>query len=216
MLIPVTTYLSQRDSPWADKTLGKPGQVGPKSTIGNYGCVITGLTMLRNTVQNRTDLTPIDTNARLVEVGGYTNNPPLLPDVNLLIWSKIPEAFPELRISGLFYPEKRPVNRAEFQSINYWLARQVPVIVCVDFSTAPGLQKHYVLLVGYTEGPKPNYLMADPWHSDGKAVPLCPRYGKSDAASIYRIALLAPVRGERQVNGGADQPLLLDVAGPTI
>lgn len=216
MLIEIAPYLWQRDPAFGSKVLGKPGQVGAASTIHNYGCVVTALTMLRNRVLGRTDLTPDMTNERLVQVGGYTNNPPLLPDVNLLVWSKIPVAFPELRVSGLFYPEKRPVNRAEFQAINYWLARQVPVIVCVDFSTAPGLQKHYVLLVGYTDGPKPQYLMADPWQNDGKAVTLCPRYGKTDGASIYRIALLGPTSGSQQINGGSDQPLLLDVAGPAV
>ena len=75
--------LSQRDPSWGDKKLGFSNTL-----IKNYGCTITALTMLA-------DLFDVgDVNERLKAVNGFASG-------NLLIWSKINEALPWLKLYGV-------------------------------------------------------------------------------------------------------------------
>ncbi len=52
-------------------------------------------------------------------------------------------------------------------------------IVYVDASREFGTQQHFVLIVGKDEQ---GYVIHDPYYGD--RVPLCPRYGKTDAIAI--------------------------------
>ena len=77
------TIESQRDIRWDSKKLGYSN-----TTIGRYGCTITCISYLANT-------TPDVANDKLKKVKGFTNN--------LVIWSKIHEAFPELEYAHRIY-----------------------------------------------------------------------------------------------------------------
>src|SRR3990167_1392706 len=69
------TPLSQRNPVWGNKYLGFSN-----TYVRDFGCVITSLSMILGT-------TPDVVNDRLKAVQGFANG-------NLVIWSKIPEAFP--------------------------------------------------------------------------------------------------------------------------
>jgi hypothetical protein len=120
--------LSQNDLKWKYKQLG----TSPKS-IGSHGCTITCLSMLA-------DVTPDFTNQRMNAVKGYANG-------NLVIWSKVPEALPNLkfikRVNGYNNPE---------------VAANLPCLVEVDGAPIGGY-RHWVVFVG-------NKQLYDPW--DGK------------------------------------------------
>lgn len=214
MIIDIGEYLSQRDPRWSGDYLGIKTKVSNKSTLGQYGCVVTSLTMLANSVSPSQPITPPEMNRRLEEVNGFTNSPPDSMDYNLAIWAKVDQVVPGLRFSGAI-STPGALTRQQFQLINYYLAHNLPVVTCVDFSPASGLQKHYVLLVGYQEGNPPKYLMADPWHHDKQAVLLTSRYGKTDSKAIYRIVLFNSTVAGRSI-GGQDHPIVTYAGGPTV
>jgi len=113
--------LSQRDSRWQNILLGT-SQV----TIGNYGCVITCVSMLAGT-------TPDFTNEKLKQVSGYQNG-------NLLIWSKIKSALPNLEFEwrGYGYDNDRVKQAIE----DYGAC-----LVEVSGARIGGI-KHWVLFIG--------------------------------------------------------------------
>lgn len=116
--------LSQRDKRWKDITLGTKG------TIGDYGCTITCLAIIIGT-------TPDVINERLKAVNGYAEG-------NLVIWAKIEEAFPGIKIKRVWSYNNDDV------------LKNVPnVLVEVDGKPIGGY-RHWVVFVG---GKK----MIDPW-----------------------------------------------------
>lgn len=124
------TKYSQRDPKWANT------KIGSKGTIKDFGCLITSLGMLL-------DIPPDVVNARLKAVGGYANG-------NLVIWTKIPLAFPQCQFSP---------NHGRFYVYNNTDVRNnLPCLVEVDAKKIGGT-KHWVLFIG-------NQRMYDPW--DGK------------------------------------------------
>jgi hypothetical protein len=123
--------LSQRDPRWANKKLGTSNV-----TIGGYGCFITSIAYVIGT-------TPDVVNERMKAVKGYQ-------DGNLVIWSKIPEAFPGITISHLLQTYNNDVVKAN-----------LPALITVNGAPI-GSPLHMVVYVG-------NGLCMDPWV--GKLVP---------------------------------------------
>jgi len=125
--------LGQRDTRWKNTKLGTSD-----TTIGNYGCTITALTMLAGL--DRVD----EVNSRLKAVGGFASG-------NLLIWSKINEALPWLKFVWRGYSYENDKVKAAIVQAGGCL---------VEVNGAPiGGTKHWVLYIGDGK-------MIDPW--DGK------------------------------------------------
>ena len=121
------TPLSQRNPLWGNKYLGFSN-----TYIRDYGCTITGLSMILGT-------TPDVVNDRLKAVNGFANG-------NLVIWSKIPEAFPGIS------------QRRIWTYNNDDVKNNVPnVMVEVPPNAIGGVSgKHWVVFIGNQE-------CLDPW-----------------------------------------------------
>ena len=121
------TPLNQRDLRWSKQQLGTSN-----TTIGSHGCTITCIAMLVGT-------TPDIVNKELKRVGGYANG-------NLVIWSKVPAAFPQLT----FVKRVNSYNNAD-------VLANLPCLVEVDFDGSPvTFGNHWVLFIG-------NKRLLDPW-----------------------------------------------------
>ncbi len=129
------TVLSQRDPRWAKKKLGFS-----TLTIGGYGCTLTCLTMLINQF-SKIQYTPNEVNDKLKKVNAFTGA--------LLIWSRVPIAFPFLKFN------KRAYNYNNLEVALYVYVKKTPVMVEVNGAKI-GAPKHWVLFIG---GGKMN----DPW-----------------------------------------------------
>lgn len=116
---------NQRDSRWANIPVGFGEQ-----TIGQVGCTISA-------IGNILGFTSVEVNNRLKTVKGF--------QYNLVIWSKIPEAFPGVQV--------RRVNGYNNSDV---LANIPNVIVEVPASSIGGKGSHWVRFIG-------NKLCEDPW-----------------------------------------------------
>ena|SRR3990167_861627 len=119
--------LNQRDPRWARQQLGTSN-----TTIGSHGCTITCIAMLVGT-------TPDVVNKELKRVGAFANG-------NLVIWSKVPIAFPQLT----FVKRVNSYNNDDVKA-------NLPCLVEVDFDGSPvTFGNHWVVFIG-------NKRLLDPW-----------------------------------------------------
>lgn len=118
-------YLSQRDPRWKDLKLGYSD-----TTIGQFGCTITALSIILGS-------TPDVVNLRIKAVNGYAEG-------NLVIWAKLEEAFPGIKIKRVWSYDNADV-----------LANVPNVLVEVDGKPIGGY-RHWVVFIG-------NKKMIDPW-----------------------------------------------------
>ena len=125
------TPLSQKDKRWGSLKLGFSD-----TTIAQYGCTITALSMILGS-------TPDVVNERLKAVQGFAQG-------NLVIWAKLEEAFPGIKIKRVWSYDNADV-----------LANVPNVLVEVDGKPIGGY-RHWVVFIG-------NKKMIDPW--DGKEKP---------------------------------------------
>lgn len=125
------TNLSQRDKRWKDIKLGTSD-----TTIGAYGCTITALSCIIGT-------TPDVANERLKSVNGFAQG-------NLVIWDKLAEAFPGIKIKRVWSYDNADV-----------LANVPNVLVEVDGKPIGGY-RHWVVYIG-------NKKMIDPWDGTEKS-----------------------------------------------
>lgn len=133
--------LSQRDPRWRDIKLG----FTTTTTIGSHGCTITCLAMI-------SDTTPDYVNERLKAVKGYAQG-------NLVIWTKIPEALPQLQFieRGTVYNNDRVKNN-------------LPALVEVNGLKIGGV-RHWVVFIG-------NQKIYDPWYGNQNSTSFyTPLYG---------------------------------------
>ncbi len=137
--------LNQRDARWKNKYLGFS-----KLTIGNYGCTITCLTMLINFVEGK--------NYGVDEVNDKLKTAKAFQGA-LLIWSRVPLAFPSLKWV------KRGYNYNNIEVAFNVYVNDMPVMVEVNGAKI-GASKHWVLFTG---SGKAN----DPW------------FGKVISTSMY-------------------------------
>jgi len=128
--------LSQRDPQWANKKLGTSN-----TTIHDYGCTLTSLTMLLNHYGG--NYTPDQVNDKLKLVNGFSQG-------NLIVWSSIPKAFPQVK----------SVERV-WSYDNAKVSSNLPALVEVNGSRI-GASKHWVLYIG-------GQRMNDPWFGNEKA-----------------------------------------------
>lgn len=129
--------LNQRDPRWASQKLGFG-----TGTIHSYGCTITSLAMLLGTTPDIVNKKMKSANA----FGGATKN--------LVVWSKLKDAFPQILSATRYYNYDNDLAKKAIE--NYG-----GVLVEVDGSRI-GASRHWVLYIG---GGK----MLDPWFGNEKA-----------------------------------------------
>ena len=147
--------LNQRDNRWGDIALGFSN-----TKIRDFGCTITCIAML-------VDTTPDVVNRELKRVGGFAQG-------NLVIWSKIPVAFPQLT----FVKRVNSYNNDDVKA-------NLPCLVEVDFDGSPNtFGNHWVVFIG-------NQRLLDPW------------VGQNRPTSTYKIlkgyAVLTPKKKEDNI-----------------
>lgn len=136
---------SQMDPQWKSNLLGFDNS----SMIGGYGCLLTSMTMCA-THYGASDLTPATLNDKMKAIGGFQAGTAFL--IAGAIGSIVPGMQMDYRSCG-----GSPAPLAE---IDNHLAMNLPVILEVDYSPAPGLQTHYMVTYGKAGD---DYLVYDPY-----------------------------------------------------
>lgn len=129
------TPLSQRDARWGNKYLGFS-----KLKISGFGCTLTSLTMLLNYVEGKSYRVD-EVNDKLKAVKAFTGA--------LLIWSRVPLAFPSLKWV------KRAYNYNNVEVAWNIYAKGMPVLVEVNGAKI-GAPRHWILFTGQGKA-------NDPW-----------------------------------------------------
>jgi hypothetical protein len=152
-------HLSQIDPAWKNKQLGN----GSSSTIGQYGCLLTDITMVCN--YYGFDETPASLNDKMRGVGGFQGI--------YIIPAFLPVALPGMIFRDFLQCRDQPAPLAQ---IDACLAADKPVIVEVDYSPSAGMQNHWIIL---TAKKGDDYVMIDPYPYpvETKEVTLKGRYG---------------------------------------
>lgn len=174
---------SQQDPRWKDDKLGS----GP-DTIGYFGCALSSVAMLSSGWGFSE--TPGTLNRKLKANGGFVGE--------AIVWGAITGLYPQLRSMGLTISNN---TAAPIAQINSSLASGQPVIAEVDFSPAPGLQTHWIVVYAPFGN---DFLILDPWPypTDTGQVTLLSRFshGRTLASAIkavawYQCAVGAPPPG---------------------
>ena len=171
--------ISQRDPRWNLENL-----VNENTTIGTYGCVVTTIAMITSKVYNRY-ITPVETNTKIKDVNGFTG-----VNKNLVIWKKLEEAFPKLKLkhSANYTSIAAPIN-----IINTALEANNHILVRVDYNLLTTVvNAHWVLIV---DKDGDDYIIHDPWltSDEQEQRSLLKNYAKSTwgaARAIYSIIIL--------------------------
>lgn len=168
----IDTVFSQRDPAWANLVLG----TNTTLTMGVYGCLVADLAMLIKAFGG--DETPATVNNKMVAAGQYTGSD--------IIPARIPRVFPYMVFIDFIRCETVP---APMDRINAALANNKPVIVEVDSSPSPGLQRHWVIIYDRIGT---DYLIVDPysWPMDTEPVLLTARYGGTPAQVITGVIFM--------------------------
>lgn len=151
--------LSQTDPRWKNELLGTDNT----ATIGRYGCLLTCMSMVANGFGFQE--TPDTLNNKMKSVGGFQGA--------LVIPGALPTALP-----GILYKKYQPCSNypAPMDEIDASLIAGKPVIIMVDYSPAPGIQNHWIILLS-KEGN--DYVIQDPYPypAETNQVLLTKRYG---------------------------------------
>lgn len=144
--------LSQRDPRWSARLLGFNTE--KQYSIGNYGCLITCITMACNYYGKNE--TPATINDKLKSVNGFSNG-------GLYNWGYIEKVFPDIDEQWLGnYPNE--LTSAQMKTINDAIDAGYPVMVEIDFSPETSkTDMHYVLLIARNSSDENDFTMADPW-----------------------------------------------------
>lgn len=151
--------LSQMDPRWKDKILGND----KTTTIGKYGCLLTCLAMAANGYGAFE--TPDTLNDKMKAAKGFQGA--------LVVPAILPSILPVISFLGFQPCRDYP---APLGDIDAALAANRPVVIELDYSPAPGLQSHWVILLDKQDD---DYLIQDPWPYpvDAGPVLLSERFG---------------------------------------
>lgn len=154
---------SQMDPRWKDDPLG----LDNSTTIGKFGCLLTCMTMVADGFGN--DVTPQALNEKMKAAGGFQGA--------LVIPAVLPNVLPGIRYQKYIQCNNPPAPIAD---IDATLDAGLPVIVEVDYSPAPGMQNHWIVLY---DRQGDDYFIQDPWPYpvESKKVTLTSRYGFAGA-----------------------------------
>jgi hypothetical protein len=150
---------SQMDPRWKDDPLG----LDNSTTIGKFGCLLTCMAMVADGFGD--DITPQSLNEKMKAAGGFQGA--------LVMPAALPNVLPGIRYQKYIQCDNPPAPIAD---IDATLDAGLPVIVEVDYSPAPGMQNHWIVLYDRQGG---DYLIQDPWPYpvESKKVTLTSRYG---------------------------------------
>jgi len=137
-------YLSQQDQKWKSDILGFGD---PEDTIGYVGCALTSVAMLLS--GHGYAETPKTLNQKLKNVQGFVSA--------AIRWGSVSQVYPNVTVRSNISCTTTP---APLELIDAAIAAGQPAIVQVDYSNAPGIQTHWVVLYGKKGD---DYLMLDPW-----------------------------------------------------
>jgi len=143
--------LWQRNPKWGKTKLGFSNL-----EIEDYGCTLTCLTMLINYI-DKADYTPEYVNTKLRAVKAFSGA--------LIIWARVPLAFPSIRFAGRGY------NYSNLIVSNYVYLKRLPVMVEVNAEAIGGLY-HWVLFIGERK-------IIDPWTGTIRSTSTYPTTGYS-------------------------------------
>lgn len=163
--LPVNKFqvLGQRDIRWKSKYLGTS-----KTTIGDYGCLLTCFAMLAG-------MLPDEMNTAMVQRGMFTDG----NKANTFDISSINSKVKYLGVKGRY----TGLVPADVMQDLYNHLKTQPAIIEVDFNKyVQDIQQHFVLATGIENG---KIMIHDPWTNDH--VPLCPRWGDTEPIAIWRI-----------------------------
>jgi hypothetical protein len=156
--------LYQNDPRWKDTLLGH----GKSETIGEFGCLLTSMAMVVNHFGG--DETVASFNEKMRNGNGFANQwirPAMISAVH----------------PGVKYEKRVECSNqsAPMDEIDAALEAGSLVVVMLDGSPRPGVQGHWVVL---HEKQGDDYLIWDPWHSEGAPDTLKERYGHGAPAEI--------------------------------
>ena len=137
-------YLSQQDTKWKSDILGFGD---PEDTIGYVGCALTSVAMLLS--GHGYSETPKTLNQKLKNAQGFVSA--------AIRWGSVSQIYPNVTVRSNISCTTTP---APLELIDAAIAAGQPAIVQVDYSNAPGIQTHWVVLYGKKGD---DYLMLDPW-----------------------------------------------------
>lgn len=150
-ITPYTTFVPENiymnDPEWSSVNIG----FDTKETIGEWGSLLTSLTMLVNGYGYSE--TPLTLNQKLKDNDGFQGA--------LLIPSALEAIYPKFKYLGY---EPYEDIAAPIQEIDVFLAQGHPVLTQVDWSSKALLQTHWVLLYDKQNN---DYLMLDPYQESG-------------------------------------------------
>ncbi len=158
----ITSPISQRDPLWINKKLGYSSS---NKTIGEWGCLMTCLTMVANRFGY--SITPSQFNDAMLRRDGFIQP-------NLTKWNALNNVYQDIVYEGKIDQAPDILNR-----INASLAQGNPVTIRVDFtSDTPYTEndQHWVLVVG-RDGD--DYRINDPWLVPPQEASLKERYGRT-------------------------------------
>lgn len=158
----------QRNPRWINSKLGYDWS-GPRSTIGNYGCVVCSFAWILSVIRKQ-EVTPAYVNREMVKVKGFSGS-----TGNLVIWKKAEEAFPGIKINW-DYPS---VVRAAPVERMYGHLESGGYLICkVDFKPVDDtIQSHYLPILDISTDRKIGR-SPDPW--TGMVVSIPPAYFNED------------------------------------
>ena len=151
--------LYQNDPRWKDTVMG----FGTTETIGNLGCLLTSMTMVGNYYGGNE--TPATLNNKLKQLEGFQG-----PWVRAF---KISSVFPNVNYQNRL---RSTDQNAPMEIIDAALEAGSLPVVQVDYSPAPGIQSHWIVLY---KKQGDDYLMWDPYDSPEKPNTLNGRFGFS-------------------------------------
>jgi hypothetical protein len=154
--------ISQRDPLWIEERLGLSNS---GKTIGEWGCLLTCLTMVANAFGH--PISPIQMNDAMLRRRGFL-------EPNLTKWNALNNVY-----GDVVYEGKVPASADILQRINNSLAKGNPVTIQVDFTRDTPYSdndQHWVLIVG-RDGE--DYRVNDPWIIPAQEASLLERYGRT-------------------------------------
>ena len=172
----------QLDQRWKDSKLGYPDSA-PGSTLGNWGCVVCSIAMMIQQIRGEF-ISPVDVNEDLVSAGAFGG-----ATKNLVIWTKVPLAYPEVALDfwKTFPRDPAPVEEfGEFVESGGFLIPQVDIRP----ADAP-VQGHYFLVTEISTDFQVG-TGGDPW--TGRMISVPPAYTnpawapQNFARAIFRAA----------------------------
>ena len=137
-------YHSQQDPKWKSDILGFGD---PEDTIGYVGCALTSVAMLLS--GHGYSETPKTLNQKLKNVQGFASA--------AIRWGSVSQVYPNVTVRSNISCINTP---APLELLDAAIAAGQPAIVQVDYSNAPGIQTHWVVIYGRKGD---DYLMLDPW-----------------------------------------------------